>query len=83
MRYKEYGETLQMGREKYGKMLRKAMIKCEKRDKMIVKSAEKRYRSRIFLDAARAVLTLILRKYALYLHLYQLYFYLQFRQWLQ
>ena len=80
MRYKEYGETLQMGREKYGKMLRKAMIKCEKRDKMIVKSAEKRYRSRIFLDAARAVLTLILRKYALYLHLYQLYFYLQFRQ---
>ena len=31
---------------------------------MIVKSAEKRYRSRIFLDAARAVLTLILRKYA-------------------
>ena len=69
-----------MGREKYGKMLRKAMIKYEKRDKMIAKSTEKRYRSRIFLDAARAVLTLILRKYALYLHLYQLYFYLQFRQ---
>ena len=40
------------------------MIKREKRDKMIAKSAEKRYRSRIFLDAARAVLTLILRKYA-------------------
>lgn len=56
------------------------MIKREKRDKMIVKSAEKRYRSRIFLDTARAVLTLILRKYALYLHFYQLYFYLLFRQ---
>lgn len=39
---------------------------------MIAKSTEKRYRSRIFLDAARAVLTLILRKYALYLtmHVY-------------
>lgn len=48
MRYKEYGETLQMGREKYGKMLRKAMIKCEKRDKMIVKSAEKRYKVQDF-----------------------------------
>lgn len=29
MRYKKYGETLQMGREKYGKMLRKAMINAK------------------------------------------------------
>lgn len=28
MKYKKYGETLQMGHEKYGKMLRKAMMKC-------------------------------------------------------
>lgn len=37
-----------MRHKKYGKTLQKAMIKREKRDKMIVKSAEKRYRSRIF-----------------------------------
>lgn len=37
-----------MRHKKYGKTLQKAMIKCEKRDKMIAKSTEKRYRSRIF-----------------------------------
>lgn len=37
-----------MRQKKYGKTLQKAMIKCEKRDKMIAKSTEKRYRSRIF-----------------------------------
>lgn len=30
MKYKKYGETLQMGHEKDGKMLRKAMMKCGK-----------------------------------------------------
>ena len=36
-----------MRHKKYGKTLQKAMIKCEKRDKMIAKSAEKRYKSKI------------------------------------
>lgn len=34
--------------KKFGKTLQKAMIKREKRDKMIAKSAEKRYKSRFF-----------------------------------